>query len=205
MVVSIRPGPRPPSRAVASRAVLAAILILAPPAVAMAQSGAPRTPIAPAPRAPAPRAPSPRSPAGGPTTAVALVGLTGYTHPEVTPQSCHLVNAGRRDCLIPGRTAGRYRIAATGASMAIGAHPRQQLTIIVSGRICTQKLDLTAWSGRTREIAAVCEVAILSDAPVLVSVVYADLQALKVATGPEVRFERMPWSGVLEMRDASAP
>jgi hypothetical protein len=137
--------------------------------------------------------------------AVALVGLSSYSHPDVPQQACHLVNAGRRDCLIPGRTAGRYRITAQGASMAIGAHPRQQLTIIVGGRICTQKLDLTAWSGRTRAIGAVCEVAILTDTPVLVSTVYADLQALKQATGPEIRFERIRWSGVLEMRDATAP
>jgi len=136
---------------------------------------------------------------------VALGGLPGYTHPEVPPQACHLVNAGRRDCVIPGRSAGRYRIEASGASMPIGAHPRQQLTIIVNGRNCTQKLDLTAWTGKTRKITAACEVAILSDAPVLVSVVYADLQALKEARGPDVRFERIPWTGVLEMRDASAP
>lgn len=135
----------------------------------------------------------------------ALVGLPSYGHPEIDLRACHLINAGRRDCVIPGRTAGRYRISASGSSMAIGARPRQQLTIIVNGRYCAQKIDVTSWSGKPRTIRAVCEVAILTDAPVLVSVVYADLQALKEARGPEVRFERIAWTGVLEMRDATDP
>jgi hypothetical protein len=224
MIVSIRSGLRPPSRAVASRAFLAAILILAPPAVAMAQAGPPRAPATaaprsqatPPPRPPAPRVPSAAAPTGGPPAptaaraawpvpAVALAGLSGYSHPEVPQQACRLVNAGRRDCWIPGRTAGRYRIAASGVSMAVGARPRQQLTIIVGGQICAQKLDVTSWSGKPREIIAACEVAILTDAPVQVSVVYADLQALKEARGPTVEFDRMQWTGVLNLRDATAP
>lgn len=100
-------------------------------------------------------------------------------------------------------TAGRYVIRASGTSMPVGAKPRQQLTIIVANRNCAQTIDYTSWTGGSRTIRAICDVTILSDTPVLVSVVYADIQALKVASGPEVVFERVRWDGVLQMRDAS--
>ena len=100
-------------------------------------------------------------------------------------------------------TAGNYVISATGTSVAIGKSPRQQITIIVNGRVCAQKINTRAWSENSNTIRAVCEVMILSGSPVLVSAVYADVQALKEARGPELSIERQQWAGVLNMRDAT--
>jgi hypothetical protein len=114
-----------------------------------------------------------------------------------------LINFGRKDCTIPSMTAGNYVISATGTSVAIGKSPRQQITIIVNGRVCAQKINTRAWSENSNTIRAVCEVMILSGSPVLVSAVYADVQALKEARGPELSIERQQWAGVLNMRDAT--
>lgn len=143
------------------------------------------------------------SPSGGRAWAPAIAGLTGYSHPAVGATHCRLINSGRRDCVIPAKTNGAYVIRATGRSMAMGARPRQQLTIIVANRNCAQVINFKAWSGSTRPITASCEVSVLSDMPVLVSVVYADSQALKEASGPDVVFEPVRWSGVVEMRDVT--
>lgn len=102
-------------------------------------------------------------------------------------------------------TAGRYVIRAAGSSMAIGAKPRQQLTLVVDNRNCAQTLDVTGWSGAARTIRAACEITVLSDAPTVVSIVYADLQALKAAGGPQVTIERLRWGGVLGMREVAPP
>lgn len=140
-----------------------------------------------------------------PATPAWLSGLPGYKHPEVTTSACKLVNSGRRDCVIPGMTAGRYLIRASGASMPVGAAPRQQLTIVVDNRNCAQAFDATVWTGKVRTITTTCEITILSDLPTVVSIVYADLQALKAAGGPEVTFQRLRWSGVLQMREVPPP
>jgi len=115
------------------------------------------------------------------------------------------VNAARRDCTIPPHTFGQYRIVATGKSTPYGGRARQQLTIIVANRNCAQVIDVRPWADGQRTITAVCELAILSDAPVFVSIVYADVDALKEVTGPAVVIEPVAWSGVLGMRDASPP
>lgn len=138
-----------------------------------------------------------------PAPVVSLSGLPGYRHPEVPTSTCKLVNAGRRDCVIPGMTAGRYVIEAAGSSMPIGAKPRQQLTIIVDNQKCSQAFDASSWSGATRTIRTTCEITVLSDTPTVISIVYADLQALKAATGPEVSIQRLRWSGVMQMREVT--
>ena len=143
------------------------------------------------------------SPVRSGTRAPAIAGLAGYSHPDIGAPQCRLINAGRRDCVIPAKTSGAYVIRATGRSMAMGARPRQQLTIIVANRNCAQTMNIKAWSGSTRPLTASCEVSVLSDTPVLVSVVYADFQALKEASGPEVVFSPVRWSGVVEMRDVT--
>lgn len=206
---------RIPSPLLLSSGVAAFVLAMAAPG-AQAQSPAP----APAPRAPAVQArpsavpapapaPAPRAVAPAPRVvtppAIALSGLPGYRHPEIPISTCKLVNAGRRDCVIPAMTAGRYVIKAAGSSMPIGAKPRQQLTIVVDNRNCSQAFDASSWSGSTRTIRTMCEITVLSDAPTLISIVYADLQALKTATGPEVTIERLRWSGVMQMREVPQP
>lgn len=134
-----------------------------------------------------------------------VAGLSGYRQPAILPTDCRLVSSARRDCTIPGGTFGRYRITATGKSRPYGRRPRQQLTIIAANRNCAQVADARPWGEGQRAITAVCELSILSDTPVLISIIYADADALKEPGGPAVVIEAVAWTGVLDMRDASAP
>jgi hypothetical protein len=129
--------------------------------------------------------------------------LPGYGHPDIGPEWCRLRNSGRKDCVIPGMTIGRYVIRASGTSMPMGPKARQQLTIIVANRNCAQVKDFTPWSGAPRTLTTECEISVMSDKPVMINVVYADTQALKTASGPVVTIERLPWDGVLAARQTS--
>jgi hypothetical protein len=197
------------------------IALVAAAALAFAGAASGQTPAGPRPYNQAFPAPKPAKPAPPQTVSAAkppaparvsntppdvpLRGLQQYRHPAIPASACRLVNAGRKDCVIPAMTAGRYLIQATGSSMSMGPKARQQLTIIVANRACAKIANFTPWTGTTRGVTATCEVSILSDEPVVISIVYADSQALKVASGPAVIIERGRWNGVLEMREIPPP
>jgi hypothetical protein len=123
--------------------------------------------------------------------------FSGYSQPEVTADNCTSKGAGQLECLIPGKTAGRYLIVARGSATSTGADSVEGIAIGGAGwncgRIVSQK---GAWTG-SRTFAASCVVTILSDEPVRVAIAFGGAQVQVDPKSPTVTFRRLPWNGVL--------
>lgn len=177
------------------------ILILAAAIAALGASApAAQTPTA---RPTGPAAPAvPAEPLGPPRAFV------GYTQPDIGASACRTVNPGQTACTVPGMTAGRYLIEASGTSTANTAGAVQKLTIIVGSTGCgtadRRPTPANPWpAGTAKTIRLQCEVEILTDRPLTVTAVYADDKATKAATGPTLVVKRLAWDGVLSVRVGS--
>jgi hypothetical protein len=174
------------------------ILILA---AAIATLGA----SAPAAQTPTARPAAPAVPAEplGPPRA-----FVGYTQPDIGASACRMINPGQTACTIPGMTAGRYLIEASGTSTANTAGALQKLTIIVGSTGCgtadRRPTPTNPWpAGTAKTIRLQCEVEILTDRPLTVTAVYADDKATRSGTGPTLVVKRLAWDGVLSVRVGS--
>ena len=172
-------------------------------------------PFAPKPKAPAPVA-APATAASTPD--VLPKGFEGYAHPEVTPAMCRVINTAQSQCVLPAMTAGRYEVDVVGVSTATlpaspapaapakpGAAPAkpqgaaQALTIVAGDRICG-RAESPQWTTGVHALRFSCEIAIMSDAPFPITVVYADVNATMDPRGPGISVRRLPWDGVLSTR-----
>lgn len=147
-----------------------------------------------------PPAAAPAPPLGPPRA------FQGYSQPDITAAYCRVMNPGQTTCTLPGMTAGRYLVKASGTSTAQGVGAAQQLTILVGNRACgpaTRKPAATApWTTGAKTIRLNCEVLILTDRPLAVSAIYADAKATKAPAGPTLTLERLPWEGALDVTPA---
>ena len=172
-------------------------------------------PFAPKPAAPAAAA----APAPAPVVDIPPRGFPGYAHPDVTAAMCRVINTAQTQCILPAMTAGRYLIEAVGVSTAtpaaappVGATATpakvqgamQQITIVTGDRVCGQAQSSKPWTTGQQAIRLDCEVSIMSDAPLPITIVYADVNATKDPRGPGLSIRRLAWNGVLEAR-AFAP
>jgi hypothetical protein len=173
-------------------------------------------PFAPKPKAPPAPAAPPAATAPAPVVDVPPRGFPGYAHPEVTAAMCRVVNTAQTQCILPAMTAGRYLVEAVGVSTAVtpmpaaptparGAAPAkpqaaaQALTIVAGDRVCG-RAESPTWVSGVHALRFNCEIAIVSDTPFAITVVYADVNATKDARGPGLSIRRLPWDGVLSAR-----
>jgi hypothetical protein len=175
-------------------------------------------PFAPKPKAPATAAP-PAVTAPAPVVDVPPRGFPGYAHPDVTAAMCRVINTAQTQCILPAMTAGRYVIEAVGVSTAVTPLPpaapapavrgaaapakpqgaAQALTIVAGDRVCG-RAESPTWTSGVHALRFNCEIAIVSDTPFAITVVYADVNATKDARGPGLSIRRLPWDGVLSAR-----
>lgn len=164
-------------------------------AIALAASAAAAAQTSP----PKPTAP----PAAPPPAAVAAVPLpramTGYAQPEIT--NCKVVNPNTATCTIPAMTAGRYVITASGTSTATADGAAQAVQIAVGTRICGRAdrrgNPQSPWATGAQTLKVACDVMILTDRPLTVTIAYADDKATKDPKGPTVKIEKAPWDGIM--------
>jgi hypothetical protein len=129
----------------------------------------------------------------------------GYGQPEIiTATACRAVTQAQTTCTIPPMTAGRYRARATGTSTSQGEGAVQALSIQIGTRTCGRIDNKTPWPSGPRTVRLDCEMAVLTDQALAVTVNYADAKAAKDPRGPTLVLERLPWDGVLEAQ-VSAP
>lgn len=156
-------------------------------------------------------APSAQTPAAPPASAPAAPlgpprAFQGYSQPEIGAAYCRVVNPGQTTCTLPAMTAGRYLVKASGTSTAQGPGAAQQVSIVVGNRACgpaTRKPVPTApWTSGPKTIRLNCEILVLTDRPLAISAVYADVKATKAPAGPTLTLERLPWEGVLDVAPA---
>lgn len=164
--------------------------LLAAAALSMVGVAAPSAQTAPA-AAPA----APTAPLGPPRA------FQGYNQPDIGPTYCRVVNPGQTTCTLPAMTAGRYMVKASGTSTATGPGASQKLALLIGNRNCgvaERKPSAQApWASGPKTIRLNCEIMVLTDRPLPVTVVYADDKATKAAAGPVLQLERLPWEGVL--------
>lgn len=161
----------------------------------------------------APSAQTPPKPPVAPAAPAAPLGppraFQGYAQPEIGAAYCRVINPGQTTCTLPAMTAGRYIVKATGTSTAQGVGAAQQLTIVVGNRSCgpaTRKPNTTKpWTAGAKTIRLNCEIMVLTDRPLAISAVYADVKATKAPAGPTLIVERVPWEGVLSVSPAPSP
>ncbi len=165
----------------------------------------------PAPAAAAAPAAAPQA-AAAPVVDVPPRGFPAYAHPDVTPAMCKVVDVSHAQCTIPAMTAGRYLIEAAGVSTANPAPPPappvkgappakppapvQALTIVTGDKVCGQARTNEPWTG-VHSLKLNCELMIVADTPLVVTVVYGDANATKDPRGPSLAVHRLPWDGVV--------
>jgi hypothetical protein len=126
--------------------------------------------------------------------------LSAYSQPEITPGLCRNVNPGQTDCIIPAMSAGHYIIHAAGTSTSQGADAKQQLVIVAGTRVCGNATNTNAWPTGARTFKLDCDVTVITDKPLTLSVRYGDFHATKDPKGPLMSVERAGWEGVLDAR-----
>jgi hypothetical protein len=136
----------------------------------------------------------------------AMPGVVGYGHPAVGPDACKAVDPGHAQCVIPGKTAGRYLAVATGTSTAKGVGATQ--TLAIGGKTWRCQQIVTAptakWVSGPRTLHMACAIDVLSDDPVIIGVAYQDNNAEKDPKGPTLTLQPIPWDGILASRYAGA-
>lgn len=142
-----------------------------------------------------PAATAPAAPIGPPRA------FQGYSQPDIGPAYCRVVNPGQITCTLPTMTAGRYMVKASGTSTATGPGASQKLAVLVGNRNCgmaeRKPTAQAPWASGAKTIRLNCEIMVLTDRPLPVTVVYVDDKATKAPAGPALTLERMPWEGVL--------
>jgi hypothetical protein len=128
--------------------------------------------------------------------------FAGYSQPAITASMCKVVNPAQTQCLVPAMTAGRYLIEAAGTSTAQDGKARQALEIAVGDTVCglASPANPAPWSSGARTFRVDCEVTLLTDAPVVVRVIYTDAHAVKDPVGPTLSMRPLSWQGVLGAR-----
>lgn len=151
-------------------------------------------------------APSAQTPAAPPVAAPPLPlgppkGLTGYSQPEITAAYCRNNSPTQTTCTFPAMTAGRYIATATGTSTATGPGAAQALLIQVGSLSCgrADRKPSADWASGPKTIALKCDVVVMADKPLSVTVFYADDKATKDPKGPTLVLQRAPWEGVLNL------
>lgn len=152
----------------------------------------------------APSAQTPAAPAAAPAPAAPLGpprAFQGYSQPDIGATYCRAVNPGQTTCTLPAMTAGRYLVKASGTSTATGPGASQKLAVLVGSRNCgvaeRKPTPQTPWASGAKTIRLNCEIMVLTDRPLPVTVIYADAKATKAPSGPALSLERLPWEGVL--------
>ena len=123
-----------------------------------------------------------------------------YAPPEITPGLCRNVNPGQTDCIIPAMSAGHYIIHAAGTSTSGGADAKQQIIILAGARVCGNATNTNAWPSGARTFKLDCDITVITDKPLTLSVRYGDFHATKDPKGPLMSVERASWEGVLDAR-----
>lgn len=127
--------------------------------------------------------------------------FSSYSQPDITPGLCSNKGPAQTDCIIPAMSAGVYLVEAAGTSTATSAEARQQLVLLAGSRLCgeytTQPNPQKPWATGARTFRANCQVTVVTDKPLVISVRYNDAAATKDPKGPLVKISRLPWDGVL--------
>jgi hypothetical protein len=123
-----------------------------------------------------------------------------YGQPDITPGLCKTVSTSEVQCIIPAMTAGQYLVEATGTSTAQGPDAKQALQISVGVVPCGSGQNNASWPSGARTFRLDCSVAVLTDKPLVVRVIYQDTHAIKDPRGPQLSIRRQPWEGVLTSR-----
>jgi hypothetical protein len=156
----------------------------------------------------APQAPTPPAAPLPPPVPPRIFLAAGYSEPDITPGFCHNIDVSHTQCTIPAMTAGRYVVAASGASTATAADAVQEIIIGVGAQPCNTSTRApdpkNPWAvGTRRTFVAACIVTIVTDAPLTVTAVYADAKATKDPKGPLLSVSREPWPGFISTQPAS--
>ncbi|HEX7758404.1 MAG TPA: hypothetical protein VF459_02800 [Caulobacteraceae bacterium] len=123
-----------------------------------------------------------------------------YGQPDITPGLCKTVSPAEVQCIIPAMTAGQYLIEATGTSTSQGADAKQALQITIGAVPCGSGHNTAPWPSGARTFRLNCSVSVLTDRPLVVRVLYQDVNATKDPNGPQLSIRRQPWEGVLNSR-----
>jgi hypothetical protein len=156
------------------------------------------------------------APASGPAqappplpTPPRVFALAGYSEPVIPASSCKNVNASETQCLIPAMTAGRYLAVATGVATATADGAAQQITIAAGDQRCSATYNpdpKKPWAvGAKRSFRFGCVFALVTDAPVLVAVLYLDGKATKDPAGPTLALIPQQWTGALNSLSVTFP
>ncbi len=138
--------------------------------------------------------------AAAPTPDIPMAGVVGYGHPAIGPNDCKVINPSQAVCTIPAKTAGSYLVVASGTSTATGAGAAQQITIGGNNWVCAKATTSTTagkWTSGPRTLQAACMIEVLTDQPLPVGVVYADVKADKDPKGPTLKLTAAPWNGII--------
>jgi hypothetical protein len=143
-----------------------------------------------------------KPPEGPPPAPPRIFQAAGYSQPDITPGLCKTLNDHAVQCTIPEMTVGRYLVQASGTSTPSATDAAQQLTIVVGDSSCgsatfrgTEKIP--AKVGAAHPLKFSCITTVMSDQPVVVTVIYADNKATKDPKGPTLSLRKVPWGGVL--------
>ncbi len=140
-----------------------------------------------------------QSPASAP-----MPGFPAYNHPNIGPGDCRVLNPNQAQCTIPAKTAGRYLVDGAGTSTATGSGALQE--IIIGGKTwqCAQATNHAAWSSGPRTFHVQCVINVLTEEPLVVSMLYRDANATKDPKGPVLTIASIPWNGILDVRFSGA-
>jgi hypothetical protein len=127
-----------------------------------------------------------------------MAGVAGYSHPEIGPDDCKVVNPSYTECVIPAKTAGRYLVTAAGVSTAKGDGATQTLAIGGKTWLCAKVTNTAKWSSGARTFQIACMIDVLSDDPVAIGAAYQDTNATKDPKGPKLAIRRVSWNGIID-------
>jgi hypothetical protein len=119
----------------------------------------------------------------------------GYSQPEIT--HCTTTGALKSECVVPAMTAGRYLILARAGATSTGANATQTLSINLNGQPCAT-LKSAPFTGKKGVPPVVCQVTLLTDAPLTITAAYSVENATADPAGPRLVVRRVPWNGVVD-------
>jgi hypothetical protein len=117
--------------------------------------------------------------------------------------------------VLPAMTAGRYLVEAVGISTALPAAAApapstrgaaapatpqgaiQAIAIFTGDRACGRVQSPPWTTSGAHPIRLSCEITVVADAPLPITVSYADSNATMDPRGPGIVVRRLPWDGVI--------
>lgn len=122
-----------------------------------------------------------------------------YQQHDISPGLCRVISPSEAQCIVPEMTAGQYAIEVAGTSTAQGPGASQTLKIIVGTAPCATGQNTAPWEKGARTFRLGCATTLLTDASLILRVVYDDVHATKDPSGPLISVRRLPWQGVLNV------